>query len=168
VSTPETPAEVRHKSLWVLGMCARTHEPSRADFFASGGAAVLADILSAKTPAKTRTRGMVLFGDLVLIDGVANAIFADDKVAISLLEDVIASALDADAPLDGREKALAALLAARERGPEIVRRTISTMERALAALADAFEGVAKAENDEYAAEIGRLARALSASPREEL
>ena len=168
VSSPATPAEVRHKSLWVLGMCARTHEASRADFFAAGGAGVLADILSPKTPVKTRTRAMVLFGDLVLIDGVADAMFADVKVAKSLLEDVVASALDADASLDAREKALGALLAARERGPEIVRQTLDGFKRDLATLADEFEAAAKAEDDDSAVELSRLARALSVSPRVEL
>jgi hypothetical protein len=168
VSSPATPAEVRHKSLWVLGMCARTHEASRADFFAAGGAGVLADILSPKTPVKTRTRAMVLFGDLVLIDGVADAMFADVKVAKSLLEDVVASALDADASLDAREKALGALLAARERGPEIVRHTLDGFKRDLSTLADAFDAAAKAEDDDSAADISRLARALSVSPRVEL
>jgi hypothetical protein len=129
---------------------------------------VLADILSPKTPVKTRTRAMVLFGDLVLIDGVADAMFADVKVAKSLLEDVVASALDAGASLDAREKALGALLAARERGPEIVRHTLDGFKRDLSTLADAFDAAAKAEDDDSAADISRLARALSISPRVEL
>ena len=56
VSATRTPEELRHKSLWVLGMCVRTHAPSREDFFAADGAAASVCRSFIETRAEKRVR----------------------------------------------------------------------------------------------------------------
>lgn len=165
VSSSLTPSETRHKALWVLGMCVRTHEPSRLKFFAADGARVFADVLSPNTPMKTRTRGMALLGDLLQIEGVAEAVFADESVARRLIGDVVSVATDASSPADVVEKSLYCIRAARDRGPNFARDAVETYKSDLSALADRF---AREDGDDFAADVARLARALASSPRDEL
>lgn len=161
VSSPSTPGKTRHKSLWVLGMCLRTHEPSREKFFASGGARVLADVLSDDTPAKMRTRGMALLGDLLHIDGVAEEVFRDETVGKRLIADVVARAADARASADVVEKSLICLIAARDRGFGVAVDVINSSSARFTSIAERFAS----EEDEYGSEVARLARTLARSAR---
>lgn len=163
VSSSLTPSETRHKALWVLGMCVRTHEPSRLKFFAADGARVFTDVLSPNTPMKTRTRGIALLGDLLQTDGVAEVVFADEGVAKRLIGDVVSVATDA--PADVVEKSLQCIRAARERGPKVARDAIEAHASDLSTIADRF---AREDGNEFAADVARLARALASAPRDEL
>jgi hsp70-interacting protein len=166
VSATRTPEELRHKSLWVLGMCVRTHAPSREDFFAADGARVLGEVLSRRAPKKTRTRAIALLGDLLHVEGVPDALFADEDATKRVLADVADVALDASSSADAAEKSLAVLRASRERAPEMTREILTTRENDFIAVADRLDAEAKREDDGYAADVARLARALVRESRE--
>lgn len=166
VSATRTPEELRHKSLWVLGMCVRTHAPSREDFFAADGARVLAEVLSRRAPKKTRTRAIALLGDLLHVEGVPDAIFADKDATKKVLADVADVALDASSSADAVEKSLAVLRASRARAPEATRETITMRENDFIAVADRLDAEAKREDDGYAADIATRARALARESRD--
>ena len=166
VSATRTPEELRHKSLWVLGMCVRTHTPSREDFFAADGARVLAEVLSRRAPKKTRTRAIALLGDLLHVEGVPDAIFADKDATKKVLADVADVALDASSSADAVEKSLAVLRASRARAPEATRETITMRENDFIAVADRLDAEAKREDDGYAADIATRARALARESRD--
>lgn len=168
VSATRTPEELRHKSLWVLGMCVRTHTPSREDFFAADGARVLGEVLSRHAPKKTRTRAIALLGDLLHVEGVPEALFADVDATKRVLADVADVALDASSSADAAEKSLAVLRASRERAPEAFREILTTRENDFIAVADRLDAEAKREDDDdgYAADVARLARALVRESRE--
>lgn len=168
VASSETPLEVRDKCLWVLGMCARTHEASRVKFFASGGARILADIVSPKTPVKMRSRGIVLFGDLLTIDGVPQSMFSDERLAREIVDSVARAGVARSASLDEVEKSLAALRSALDRAPDTVRVDI---ERSFDfnALAERLENdVVDGDEIEYARDVASIARRLAARKRDEL
>jgi hypothetical protein len=161
IASLSTPSEVRHRALLVLGMCARTHAESRAKFFAEDGAHILADILALHTPAKTRTRGMVLFGDMMTIDGVAALFFADEARARELLGAVTEQSVSSLASLDDIEKSLTALDTAAQFGPEVVKSILRERIDDFLAIATRLEGPAATEDDaEYALDVARVARAL--------
>lgn len=168
VASSQTPLEVRDKCLWVLGMCARTHEASRVKFFAEGGAHILADIVSPKTPVKMRSRGIVLFGDLLTIDGVPQSMFSDERLAREIVESVARAGVARSASLDEVEKSLAALRSALDRAPDTVRVDI---ERSFDfdALAERLENdVVEGDEIEYARDVASVARRLAARERDEL
>jgi hsp70-interacting protein len=168
VASSQTPLEVRDKCLWVLGMCARTHEASRVKFFAEGGARILADIVSPKTPVKMRSRGIVLFGDLLTIDGVPQSMFSDERLAREIVESVARAGVARSASLDEVEKSLAALRSALDRAPDTVRVDI---ERSFDfdALAERLENdVVEGDEIEYARDVASVARRLAARERDEL
>lgn len=168
VASSETPLEVRDKCLWVLGMCARTHEASRVKFFAAGGARILADIVSPKTPVKMRSRGIVLFGDLLTIDGVPQSMFSDERLAREIVNSVARAGVARSASLDEVEKSLAALRSALDRAPDTVRADI---ERSFDfnALAERLENaVVEGDEIEYARDVASVARRLAARKRDEL
>ena len=165
VASSETPSEVRDKCLWVLGMCARTHEASRVKFFAEGGARILADIISPKTPVKMRSRGIVLFGDLLTIDGVHQSMFSDERLARELVDSVARAGVARSASLDEVEKSLAALRSALDRVPDTVRVDI---ERSydFNVLADRLENDAVDGGEvEYARDVASVARGLASRKR---
>ena len=165
VASSETPSEVRDKCLWVLGMCARTHEASRVKFFAEGGARILADIISPKTPVKMRSRGIVLFGDLLTIDGVHQSMFSDERLARELVDSVARAGVARSASLDEVEKSLAALRSALDRVPDTVRVDI---ERSydFNVLADRLENDAVDGGEvEYARDVASVARGLALRER---
>ena len=168
VASSQTPWEVRDKCLWVLGMCARTHEASRVKFFAEGGARILADIVSPKTPVKMRSRGIVLFGDLLTIDGVPQSMFSDERLAREIVNSVARAGVARSASLDEVEKSLAALRSALDRAPDTVRADI---ERSFDfnALAERLENdVVEGDEIEYARDVASVARRLAARSRDEL
>lgn len=168
VASSQTPLEVRDKCLWVLGMCARTHEASRVKFFAEGGARILADIVSPKTPVKMRSRGIVLFGDLLTIDGVPQSMFSDERLAREIVKSVAHAGVARSASLDEVEKSLAALRSALDRAPDTVRVDI---ERSFDfdALAERLENdVVEGDEIEYARDVASVARRLAAREHDEL
>ena len=169
VASSQTPWEVRDKCLWVLGMCARTHEASRVKFFAEGGARILADIVSPKTPVKMRSRGIVLFGDLLTIDGVPQSMFSDERLAKEIVESVARAGVARSASLDEVEKSLAALRSALDRAPDTVRVDIEHSFD-FNALAERLENdVVEGDEVEYARDVASVARRLAArGSRDEL
>ena len=170
----------------IAGLCARNDINNFPWFSPAGTArgAILNAVKLAYNPSKTQRdrlysarvnpvifspgAGIVLFGDLLTIDGVPQSMFSDERLAREIVKSVARAGVARSASLDEVEKSLAALRSALDRAPDTVRVDI---ERSFDfdALAERLENdVVEGDEIEYARDVASVARRLAARERDEL